>query len=736
MLKRKIGELGEPSERFEEVTPQESEAKGAPGQQPKQSTPNENGDTLTDVTTHKAKKGDAIYGNMHYVQGFSNRLAVNDVEILEQYVSYRLGQCTQSLPRLISNTVKSFLKKQCADGFPGTDAFTDKRNDSAPALTPERARQGNLRDGSDTDEANEATTADEKPSKECRHSCGTGHKTVQPPPVIPYASAYWLGKRGPPGADNAGKKLSIGHHVRTKCGEIPYVHLINPDTDEHVKIIPKGLTFRASLLGPYRESEHGGHTDVTFAKENWTEEQYEKEKVTRLKCPLSETRLMEDPAMPGYFCFQEGMTFQTSNAKGEFFRLGVQAVAEGSASPLQPSGFPWVAVMTKSAPFEVHNTRSLNDRAPDILPQLSSGSEPSDVKLLKGVGRTAAENLRKTNIQNVKQLLAASQRDELRAQLKQILRKDLDCVLEHARTAVPLPLRVWTRADGYGITCIPEHTDRFGFLHVNYPYQLVTPKITYSINKDMATNGFPSIPFQLEPLCQELKEAAMVDWLKDRHPNWALASNAVGIGPSPGELDLVRRCSSLPAKSDDTPKPPMQPDQIKMSTELLALAKAGIPIGSQLGSQLSSQHAQLLQQMQHLPTGMLLKDPRLLQPMVHRQEMAMSAAPMVPQGLTLSLFPPPLSESGVVNKDGEVGTNSAFSRFPKEAAQHVQQRALSGQVNIPDEFQLRRSLSAPHPQTQTGFFGLSLNPDQRGQAEKDGVNITLDLLSPDGNVRG
>lgn len=39
-------------------------------------------------------------------------------------------------------------------------------------------------------------------------------------------------------------------------------------------------------------------------------------------------------------------------------------------TPLQPNGDKWTQLMLKSALFEVHNMRSLKDRAPDILPQV------------------------------------------------------------------------------------------------------------------------------------------------------------------------------------------------------------------------------------------------------------------------------------------------------------------------------------------------------------------------------
>lgn len=59
----------------------------------------------------------------------------------------------------------------------------------------------------------------------------------------------------------------------------------------------------------------------------------------------------------------------------------MQAVPS-SEHPLQPNGQAWSQLMLKSELFEVHNIRSKNDRAPDILSSLGN-----DVKLLKGVGR-------------------------------------------------------------------------------------------------------------------------------------------------------------------------------------------------------------------------------------------------------------------------------------------------------------------------------------------------------------
>jgi predicted flap endonuclease-1-like 5' DNA nuclease len=61
--------------------------------------------------------------------------------------------------------------------------------------------------------------------------------------------------------------------------------------------------------------------------------------------------------------------------------------------------------MLKSEMFEVHNIRSKNDRAPDILSGLDE-----DVKLLKGVGRRAVEDLQKEGILQVWVLAAAEPR--------------------------------------------------------------------------------------------------------------------------------------------------------------------------------------------------------------------------------------------------------------------------------------------------------------------------------------
>lgn len=258
-----------------------------------------------------------------------------------------------------------------------------------------------------------------------------------------------MGKRGPPGPENAGKKNSAGHHVRTQCGQIVQVRLLDAETGEVETDPPAGLKLEVSLMGPYRENEEGGAdgADATFACDEWTPATYHKEKAGRLKTPLADATMVAVPGKPGVWMLHENMRLQPSTSKGEMFRLGVQVV-DGPTTK-QPDGRAWDCLMIKSAMFEVHNLRSLSDRAPNILPQLSASSEPTEVKLLKGIGRTAAENLRRMGVHNVQDLLEASESAQLRPQLKALLRKDLECVLEQARTSLPLPNRIWRAADDH-----------------------------------------------------------------------------------------------------------------------------------------------------------------------------------------------------------------------------------------------------------------------------------------------
>ena len=101
---------------------------------------------------------------------------------------------------------------------------------------------------------------------------------------------------------------------------------------------------------------------------------------------------------------QRGLTnirCNPSTTQGWRFRLGIQAVAS-EAYPTQSNGRPWTELMLKSEMFEVHNIRSMNDRAPEILAGLDE-----DVKRLKGVGRRAVEDLQKEGILQVRLLAAA-----------------------------------------------------------------------------------------------------------------------------------------------------------------------------------------------------------------------------------------------------------------------------------------------------------------------------------------
>lgn len=67
----------------------------------------------------------------------------------------------------------------------------------------------------------------------------------------------------------------------------------------------------------------------------------------------------------------------------------------------------------------------------------------------------AAESLKAMGIHYVHELLSAAESSSHRPQLKQLLRKDLDRVLEQARTSLPLPNRIWRRADDHSARAPP-----------------------------------------------------------------------------------------------------------------------------------------------------------------------------------------------------------------------------------------------------------------------------------------
>jgi len=474
---------------------------------------------------------------------WGGKLAVSDEMLLEEYVAYRTKMALGKVPDIVSmaihdvlaseewkrNVLRSITKAAATElansrpTFAGADphcvgAVGHKSGSLATRpIAPKRYKLewhhecSNLR----------CYNAVCQLCQTCRHSCGTGPFTVQPPPVIPYASAYWVGKRGPPGPENAGKKNSAGHHVRTQCGQIVQVRLLDAETGEVETDPPPGLKLEVSLMGPYRENEEGGAdgADATFACDEWTPATYHKEKAGRLKTPLADATMVAVPGKPGVWMLHENMRLQPSTSKGEMFRLGVQVV-DGPTTK-QPDGRAWDCLMIKSAMFEVHNLRSLSDRAPNILPQLSASSEPTEVKLLKGIGRTAAENLRRMGVHNVQDLLEASESAQLRPQLKALLRKDLECVLEQARTSLPLPNRIWRAADDHSLIVLAEHTDRLGVLEVNQPLRVVTPAACYNVSQEASRDGVPPLPLELEPLFRKLKRQAHEDWMRPGHPNWS-----------------------------------------------------------------------------------------------------------------------------------------------------------------------------------------------------------------------
>ena len=63
----------------------------------------------------------------------------------------------------------------------------------------------------------------------------------------------------------------------------------------------------------------------------------------------------------------------------------------------------------------------------------------------------------------VHELLSAADSAALRSQLKVLLRKDLERVLEQARTSLPLPNRIWRRADDHS-ACLPLMLKRTDFV--------------------------------------------------------------------------------------------------------------------------------------------------------------------------------------------------------------------------------------------------------------------------------
>ncbi|KAK3239408.1 hypothetical protein CYMTET_50666 [Cymbomonas tetramitiformis] len=465
-------------------------------------------------------------------------LAVTDRALLEAYVQARVNNTWEEkeaqLRDDLGNKISAFIKGTDLDAIAG--AITGKTLPKAATPPPASAAKPPQTLPAYRLEWYHDCTNTHCSTEGChicsnrRHHCGKGPSTMLPPPVIPYASAYWMNKRGPPVADNVSRRKNISHHVRARCGQVAMVRVMKTDTGE-VATEATDIRLEASLLGPYCEtSTSRTGQDVTFARDNFTEEEYSKE-MYRLKTGLAFSELTPDAERPGYFFLNEAMTFMVSSGRNEKFRLGVQAAA-GSGAAEQPDGRPWSQLMIKSELFEVHNIRSIHDRAPELLPQ----DETVDIKLLKSVGSKANELLQKIGVRSVKDLLVAYNDPNMREQLKRILRREIDNVVEHARTAVPLLPRMWQQnVDGasFGITFLPEYTDKFGVLTVNQPWQFIMPdgKVFQVPSErggvDSSLNSIHSLPAQPMPLNTNMLElleislqSAKSDWAIFGHPNW------------------------------------------------------------------------------------------------------------------------------------------------------------------------------------------------------------------------
>lgn len=69
----------------------------------------------------------------------------------------------------------------------------------------------------------------------------------------------------------------MGHHVRTKCGQVVQVRIVDAVTGKPVGKAAGALKLEVNLMGPYRESEEGmSGRDATFSCDEWTPEQYDK----------------------------------------------------------------------------------------------------------------------------------------------------------------------------------------------------------------------------------------------------------------------------------------------------------------------------------------------------------------------------------------------------------------------------------------------------------------------------
>lgn len=542
-----------------DATPSNSETSGnlnqgtsddalAPLQLELKSKPSENAESLTEV----------LGASLRQVSGagaWSGKLAVTDRNLLETYVQDRIAREMQEKEVQIKRAIDSVISQTLGDGSPRAGAESRSpfalrnggQNSAGPeqtnSATPPPQDLSHLPPAEYHLEWHHMCSNLRCYSESCnlcrcsKHVCGTGGQTVQPPPVAPYASAYWRDKQSPPAPEKAGCRSMVADasafkwHLRAKCGQVVMVRLIDKATGQPVKSPLPGMRLVASLLGPYykKESTH----DVTFAKQEWSVEEYEQNKRQGPEpsidfpelVPLNEVRegLLKSPLNGAYYVTNEAFAFNVSNTKGWKFRLGIQAVAS-AAHPTQPNGRPWTELMLKSEMFEVHNIRSKNDRAPDILSGLDE-----DVKLLKGVGRRAVEDLQKEGILQVRHLLAVSEDSTKHSMLGRILKKEMHSVLEHARTAVAPPVRLWSNPKPpeescslIGFTFCAEFTDRLGRLSVNFPLQmLLSNKTVYRMTDHELAGSSPMLPEELVPIKNMYLKAAEEDWVKENHPNWS-----------------------------------------------------------------------------------------------------------------------------------------------------------------------------------------------------------------------
>ncbi|KAK3282073.1 hypothetical protein CYMTET_10171 [Cymbomonas tetramitiformis] len=347
----------------------------------------------------------------------------------------------------------------------------------------------------------------------CRKfTCATGNDSVQPPVGVPYASAYWARKPGPPLDGHAARRGNAAtHHIRARCGQEVMVRMRSAKTNE-LTALPEGLFLDVVLLGPFRTGEHGGKPS---SENDWTPNGFERVIFKRQR-GIENCRLKAVPGSPGIFSLPSDLMLLISNVRGEKFRLGIWVVdSEG-----KPAGAPWDVVLLKSTLFEVHNIRSKNDRAPEILPETPN----VNIKLLKGVGKTAVSKLTKMNINTVGDLMKAVDDAVLRCTLREVLGKEIGSVIEHAQTTLPSLFRLWRSPEQtHAVIFKPEHTDKCGVLQVNVPLALINlTNQAYKVGEGDVTEDvdLPPAPPDVRAIVAESVQKAREDWIKPRHPNW------------------------------------------------------------------------------------------------------------------------------------------------------------------------------------------------------------------------